>query len=152
MCWLPQLLLLLPAFLFSGVVLFYFPKPYIYLSILWAIVCLAASIMAARSWAKALWLNLAVVALTLGAAELYFYKAYFSEEPPRETEYSQDETHRSNTDIVDLFQHRMLGWGPAHGRSFIERARFENTLLYQVKYTIDDHGLRIASPPINRAY
>ena len=149
MCWLPQLLLLLPAFLFSGVVLFYFPKPYIYLSILWAIVCLAASIMAARSWAKALWLNLAVVALTLGAAELYFYKAYFSEEPPRETEYSQDETHRSNTDIVDLFQHRMLGWGPAHGRSFIERARFENTLLYQVKYTIDDHGLRIASPPIN---
>ena len=26
---------------------------------------------------------------------------------------------------------------------------FENKLLYQVKYTIDDHGLRIASPSVN---
>jgi len=144
-----QLMLFLPTYLLSGVVLSYFPNPYIYLSILWAIVCLAASIMAGRSWTKALWLNLAVVALTLGAAELYFYKAYFSEEPPRETEYSEDETHRGNTDIVDLFQHRMLGWAPANGKSFIERARFENKLLYQVKYTIDDHGLRIASPSVN---
>jgi hypothetical protein len=149
MRFLHQLMLFLPACLLSGVVLSYFPNPYIYLSILWAIVCLAASIMAGRSWAKALWLNLAVVALTLGAAELYFYKAYFSEEPLRETEYSDDETHRGHTDIVDLFQHRMLGWAPANGKSFIERARFENQLLYQVRYTIDDHGLRIASPSIN---
>ena len=144
-----QLMLFLPTCLLSGVVLSYFPNPYIYLSILLAIVCLAASIMAERSWVKALWLNLAVVALTLGAAELYFYKAYFSEEPPRETEYSEDETHRGNTDIVDLFQHRLLGWAPANGKSFIERVRFENKLLYQVKYTIDDHGLRIASPSVN---
>ena len=74
-------MLFLPTYLLSGVVLSYFSNPYIYLSILWAIACLAASIMAGRSWAKALWLNLAVIALTLGAAELYFYKAYFSEEP-----------------------------------------------------------------------
>jgi len=105
--------------------------------------------MARLSWAKALWVNFAVVALTLGAAELYFSKAYFSEEPPRETEYSEDETNRGNTDIVDLFQHRMLGWAPANGRSFVERARFENKLLYQVKYTIDDHGLRIAPPSVD---
>jgi len=104
--------------------------------------------MAGRSWAKAVWLNLAVVALTLGAAELYFYKAFFTEEPPRETEYSEDETNRGNTDIVDLFQHRMLGWAPGNGKSFVERARFDNKLLYQVKYTIDDHGLRIASPSV----
>lgn len=144
-----QHMLFVSTILLSGVVLSYFPDPYIYLSILWAIVCLAASMMATRSWAKALWVNFAVVALTLGAAELYFYKAYFSEEPPRETEYSEDETNRGNTDIVDLFHHRVLGWGPANGRSFVERARFENKLLYQVKYTIDDHGLRIASPSVD---
>lgn len=144
-----RLMLFAPTYLLSGVVLSYFPNPYIYLSILWAGVFLAVSIMAGRSRAKALWVNLAVVTLTLGAAELYFYKAYFSEEPLRETEYSEDESDRGNTDIVDLFQHRMLGWAPANGKSFVERARFENKLLYQVKYTIDDHGLRTASPSVN---
>lgn len=143
-----QLMLFTTACLLSGVVLFCFPKPYLYLSILWGGACLAASMMAGRSWAKAVWLNLAVVALTLGAAELYFYKAFFTEEPPRETEYSEDETNRGNTDIVDLFQHRMLGWAPGNGKSFVERARFDNKLLYQVTYTIDDHGLRIASPSV----
>ena len=140
-----QNMLFASTILLTGVVVFYVPNPYFYLSILWVIACLAASMMVRRPWAKALWVNFAVVTLTLGAAELYFSKAYFTEEPPRETEYSEDETNRGNTDIVDLFQHRMLGWAPANGRSFVERARFENKLLYEVKYTIDDHGLRIAS-------
>ena len=144
-----QQILVVSTILFSGVLLVYVPNPYIYLAILWAIVCVVASMMARRSWAKALWVNLAAVALTLGAAEVYFSKAYFSDEPPRETEYSEDNTDRGNTDIIDLFQHGMLGWAPANGRSFIERARFESELLYEVKYTIDDHGLRITSafPP-----
>lgn len=142
-------MLFVPALLLTSVVLHNFSRPYIYLSILWAIVCLAASIMAGRPWAKALWLNLAVLAFTLGGAELYFYEVYFSDEPLRETEYSEDDASPGNTDIGDIFQHRLLGWAPTHRKSFVERARFDNKLLYQVKYTIDDHGLRIASPPVS---
>ncbi len=141
-------MLFIPALFLTGLISYYFPRPYIYLSVLWTAVYLAASIMTGRSWAKALWLNLAVVAFTLGGAELYFYEVYFSEEPPRETEYSDGETNPGNSDIMDLFgRHKFLGWAPIKGKSFIERVRFDNKLLYQVKYTIDQHGLRIAPLP-----
>jgi hypothetical protein len=113
---------------------------------LWAIVCVSAFVVADRAWAKALWLNLAVVAFMLGGVEFYFYDVYFSEEPLRETEYSENEANPGNTDIGDLFQHKLLGWAPTKGKSFVERARFDNKLLYQVKYSIDQQGLRIAPP------
>src|SRR5262245_5560107 len=130
-------------------ILQYFPRPYVYISMLWATVSVLIVLVTTKPYAKALWLNFAVVAFTLGGAELYFSEVYFNDEPPRETEYSEDETNPGNTDIVDLFHHRLLGWAPINGKSFVERARFNNTLLYQVKYTIDGHGLRIASPSVD---
>ena len=134
------------AVVLTGVALHYFPMPYVYISMLWAVVCVLAAVAADGVWAKALWFNLAVVAFTLGGAELYFYEVYFNDEPPHEMEYSEDEASPGSTDIRDLFQHKLLGWAPTKGKSFVERVRFENKLLYQVKYTIDQPGLRIAPP------
>ena len=134
------------AVILTGVALHYFPKPYLYISMLWAVVCVLAAIAVGEVWAKALWFNLGVVAFTLGGAELYFHEVYFSQEPPRETEYSEDEASPGNTDIGDLFRHKLLGWAPRKGKSFVERVRFENKLLYQMKYTIDQHGLRVPPP------
>jgi len=143
------IVLLVLAVALTGVVLQYFPRPYIYISMLWAIVCVSAFVVADRAWAKALWLNLAVVAFMLGGVEFYFYDVYFSEEPLRETEYSENEAGLGNADIVDLFgADKFLGWAPTKGKSFVERVRFDNKLLYQVKYTIDQHGLRMAPPPL----
>jgi hypothetical protein len=146
--WLTIFLLLLAAAL-TDVILQYWPRPFLSISMMWVLVLLLIVSIARTSWAKALSLNLAVIAFTLAGAELYCYDVYFSEEPLRETEYSVDEANPGHTDIRDLFRHRLLGWAPTKGKSFIERTRFNNTLLYQVKYTIDEHGLRVTSPPTN---
>lgn len=134
------------AIVLTVVVLRYFPKPYVFMSVLWAVVCVAKSLTANRSWAKAIWVNIAVITLTFGGAEVYFYTVYFREEPPRETEYSEFEHAQAHSDIVDLLgTHDFLGWAPRKGKSFYETTRFEGEVLYHVKYTIDQHGLRTAA-------
>ena len=126
-------MLLVAALFLTSVVLYYFPRPYIYFSILWAIVCLAASIMAGRSWAKALWINLAVVVFTFGAMEAYFW----AQEPlERQMDYSEE----------FFISDDVLGYKPTPEKRIEHRSYGGNRLLYDVTYTLDDQGLRIASP------
>ena len=131
----------------TGVFLAYLPKPYIYIFALWTIACVYGAAIAAKPLAKILWLNLVAVFFAFGCAEIYFYEVYFSEEPPRETEFAASDLIPGNTDIIDLFgKHDVLGWAPTKGRTFFETTRFANTLIYKVRYTIDKHGLRVAPP------
>ncbi|HKY73520.1 MAG TPA: hypothetical protein VJL88_16480 [Nitrospira sp.] len=146
--WLTVLLLVFSA-AFTALILQYFPAPYVWIMMLWATVSFFPFSFAKKAWTKAFWFNLAVIAFALSSTELYFYEFYFGEEPPRETEYSAVETDTDKTDIGDLFRHQLLGWAPTKGKSFIEKTRFNNTLLYEVKYTIDEHGLRATSPSTN---
>ena len=126
-------MLFVPALLLTSVVFHNFPRPYIYLSILWAIVCLAASIVAGRSWAKALWLNLAVVVFTFGAIEGY----YWTQEPlQRRMDYSEEFF------IAD----DVLGYKPEGNKRIGHRSYGGDRLLYEVAYTVNDEGLRMASP------
>src|SRR5215831_12511646 len=118
--WLTILLAIFAAVL-PVFILQYFPAPYAWIMMLWATVFFFLLLVVQNAWAKAFWLNLAVIAFALCAIELYFYKFYFGEEPPRETEYSAVETDTDKTDIGDLFRHPLLGWAPTKGKSFVER-------------------------------
>ncbi len=131
----------------AGVFLKYLPKPYVYIYAFWGIACFYAAAISSGAWIRAVWLNIGVVVLALGCAEMYFDQIYFAEEPLRETEFGADDANRSNTNLIDLFgKHDVLGWAPTKGRAFFETTSFANKLIYKVKYTIDNDGLRVAPP------
>src|SRR5262245_28682630 len=83
---------------------------------------------------RAVWFNLAVVFFAICTAESYFWAQGTSE---RRMEYSDE-----NFFIAD----ELLGYGPAAGKSVSHRTSIRTGLLYDVMYTINAQGLRIASP------
>lgn len=82
---------------------------------------------------RALWLNLAVLALTLGFGEAYFW----TQEPlERQMHYSE------GFFIAD----EILGYKPVAGQTLSQRTGIHSEVLYQVDYTINRDGLRVAAP------
>ncbi len=95
--------------------------------------CVGAERMTRRMWVRALWVNLAVLCFTLGLTEAYLW----AHEPlERQMQYGEgfflpDET---------------LGYKPAAGQTLSHRTDVRDELLYQVHYTINQDGLRVAMP------
>ena len=108
--------------------------PYLWLAVAAGTMFILAACLSPGAVGKALWINLAVIALTLGILEGF----YWLKEPlDRQMEYSE------GFFVLD----DLLGYGPARGRSVSHVAKVRDRLLYRVTYTIDDHGLRVAGPP-----
>lgn len=107
--------------------------PYVWAAFgLTAILSIAACITD-RSWGRALWINLAVLTLTLGIGEVYFW----SQEPlERQMEYSE------GFFVAD----EVFGYKPSSGRTLSHRTSTQEGLLYQVNYTINADGLRVTAP------
>lgn len=107
--------------------------PYLWAALgLTAILSIAAGITD-RPWRKAMWINLAVLTVTLGIGEVYFW----SQEPlERQMEYSE------GFFVAD----EVFGYKPSSGRTLSHRTSTQEGLLYQVNYTIDADGLRITAP------
>lgn len=136
-CWHGLVAVTIGAVLTLGVFT-YSSKPYIYGAAIWALLCGYATTTGTRPWVKAAWLNLGVLLLTLGMAEIYFDRVYFAEEPPSEERFSDDD---------NLFrEHDLLGFAPAKDRSYTHVRWYGHEVIYRVTYTIDGHGLRIAPP------
>lgn len=133
--------------LLSGVALVYWPTPYLYIAGIGGMVGIVAALLAVQPYVKAVFLNAAVVALVLGGAELYFYEVHFAEEPPRELVYRMASESTEPGAIIDQFAyHEILGYAPVKEQHFTEATHFKGSLLYDIAYTIDEHGLRISSP------
>ena len=107
--------------------------PYLWGALATTAICAYIACISERSWIRAVWINLAVLSCTLGAVEAYFW----SKEPlERQMQYSEgffvpDET---------------LGYKPVAGQTLSHRTSIRNEPLYQVSYTINTDGLRVATP------
>jgi hypothetical protein len=107
--------------------------PYLWAALATTTICAYIACISERSWIRALWINLAVLSCTLGAVEACLW----SKEPlERQMQYSEgffvpDET---------------LGYKPLAGQTLSHRTSIRNEPLYQVSYTINTDGLRVATP------
>lgn len=107
--------------------------PYLWAALTTTAICAYIACINERSWIRALWINLAVLSCTLGAVEAYFW----SKEPlERQMQYSEgffvpDET---------------LGYKPVAGQTLSHRTSIRDEPLYQVSYTVNTDGLRVATP------
>ena len=107
--------------------------PYLGIAIAAVMMLSYAAVISKKEAFRALWVNLAIVVFTFGTIEGYFW----TQEPlQRRMEYSEEFF------VAD----DVLGYKPAGDKRISHRAYGGNRLLYEVTYTLDDQGLRIASP------
>jgi hypothetical protein len=136
--------LFLSAIFFGAVaaslaILKYAPVPFFWLGIMWASAFFLAIFCVQGSWPRAILFNLGVFLCVFAAAEAYFF-------------YS--DTYRPPTVTEGLYvQDDLLGWAPAKGMHATSIELGPGGLFHQpagvlfdVKYTIDSDGLRIAPP------
>jgi hypothetical protein len=110
------------------------PVPYVWGAIAAAIMSLYAAVVTTQEGVRALWVNIAVVSFMLGAIEGHLWMQGPAE---RQMEYSEEFFMADDA----------LGYKAAAARRIGHRAYGGDQLLYDVTYTLDSHGLRIASPP-----
>ena len=109
------------------------PIPYLWIAIAAVIMLSYAAVVSRRETVRALCVNLAVVIFTFGAIEGYFW----TQEPlERQMEYSEEFFIADN----------VLGYKPAPEKRIEHRSYGGGRLLYEVTYTLNEEGLRIASP------
>ena len=109
------------------------PIPYVWIAIALLIVSCYGAVTTTGDGLRALWVNIAVITLTLGVMEGYFWI-----QGPAERRMAYTEEFFLADDV--------LGYKPAAARRIGHRSYGGDQLLYDVTYTLDDHGLRIASP------
>jgi hypothetical protein len=110
------------------------PIPYVWAAIAAVMMSSYAAVVTKREGLRALWVNIAVVSFMLGAIEGYLWTQGPAE---RQMEYSGEFFMADDA----------LGYKPAAARRIGHRAYGGDQLLFDVTYTLDGHGLRIASPP-----
>jgi hypothetical protein len=111
--------------------------PYIYVGLIWFFITLFLSLTSSTTSIKALWFNLGaiVIALTIFEAYLWLKDGEF---------YITD---RFSTDYLST-PNDVLGYAPLKGIKTTASKYYKDKLIYDVTYTIDENGLRIA-PPYN---
>ncbi len=131
--WTPMNMFLPPVYactltLFS---LKYLPLPYLWVSASCIIACLIEMLVARREAVRAVWLNIAVLALALGGAEGYAYFRVKAEELPT---YTKGYWVRDD----------ILGVVPVKGVVARSKHMHGATVIYDVTYSIGPDGLRIS--------
>jgi hypothetical protein len=118
----------------SAAILAYLPAPFLWIALLWVGMLCVLAIKRKHSSLRAVWINLAVVVITLGAMELYFHSQEVERMVGSHTEGYYEE-------------HKVLGYCPASGRKSRAIKYHGDKLVYDVNYHIDRRGLRV-SPPV----
>ena len=127
---------------FSAVAFKYFPLPYVWIEVCWFAYWLFLSLWSPKY--KVLFFNLAFIALLLGLLETY---AWFSLTNTTSVKPVVDQS-RYEGDYVDTQRYYalddILGYAPLKNQSVGSQKYQGDTLVYDVTYTIDRNGLRIA--------
>jgi hypothetical protein len=110
----------------------WFALPFVWITVLWATAFGVLAVGHKQTSLRILWINLSAVAFTLGAVEFYFHT--------RETE----KIVGTVTEMVE--SHQVLGYAPVPGRQFESIEYHGNELIYDVRYTINERGLRVSPP------
>lgn len=112
-------------------------QPFLW-ALLWSALCsFAAAAIPNGAWSRALLVNFAVVLLVLAGYEGYLLSR----------EKTADPTRMQGDYTIDYFDaDELLGYGPAKSRVASAQKYHGDALIYSVRYTIDDHGLRVSPP------
>lgn len=108
------------------------PVPYVWVWSLWFLLFLALFLAGARPVKRVVWFNLAFVFFALAAVEAYLTPDWHTLDVRRER------TERLTT------EDGVLGYRPRKNRSIRVQKYLDQTLVYDVVYTIDGRGLRSA--------
>jgi len=129
-------LLLIISMALSVAALKWLPAPYLWISLAWVIACVVAMRIVASTAMRVLWLNLGVIAATLGALEAW--ASISATRPSASTTTYTPEAYHQPDDIL----------GRTYTPSRVTRVRkwYGTTLLYDVTYTIGPDGLRVSPP------
>jgi hypothetical protein len=123
---------LLVAALVSIFLLNMFVPPYPAIALLWLAACVVNAGLARRVWVKLVWVNAAAAFLLFGLVDSYLFFFERSQLP-----YSVEGTKGW------IRPDKVLGHAPKSGAFVIERVSRGDVLMWDVTYTIDDHGLRV---------
>ncbi len=133
----PTMLILFIGFVFSVLSLNFFSIPYMYISLCWLLLFIILFLRSKTSVKKALWFNVAFVALLFGVIEIYSYDSLNSKEKEEVSSYEGGYTEGY------YWPNEIFGYGPVKDVSRTSRKFYEGQLIYDVTYTIDIDGRRI---------
>lgn len=113
----------------------YCPVPFAGPLVMGAVFCLLGLIWVRGQVAQSVLVTLATIGLTLAGAEAYWWYRFHSGPP--------------NLDYPEnyLRPDPVVGYAPARNASIQVRREFHDTLMYDVRYSIDSLGLRVSPPP-----
>lgn len=116
----------------------YFTIPYLWIFLSCSVALFVTAAMAGAR--RALWFNLACIALGLAMSEYYLWTS-------GPDAFDQRRVDRGTFAERIYVPDKELGWVPEAGATASHRASFEGEVLYAATYTIGPNGLRISSPP-----
>jgi hypothetical protein len=128
------------AVAFSLVSLKYFPIPYLWIFLVWAVVLFVSA--ATDRARRALWFNVACIGVGLAIFEYYTWTS-------GNQGFEARRVFEGNFEERLFAPHAELGWRPQAGSVVTQKLSFEGELLYDATYTIGPDGLRVSSPPTN---
>ena len=119
-----------------SIAVFYLARyPFLWSLLLWTAAAFIAAMWVRRSWLKAVLVNLAAVLLALSGYEAYLWLR----------EARSDPTRWQGTYTTEYFMgDDLLGYGPAKAKTVVAEKYHEDDLIYSVRYTIDEAGLRVS--------
>jgi hypothetical protein len=129
--------ILVSAVAASAVILKFAPAPFFWLWLIWAAFLFASIFVVHGSWPRAILFNLGIVACLLAATEAHYFCT---------------EKYAARTVSDGFYAHDdVLGWAPTKGiQAHVIKANpgallhHPVGLMYDVRYTIDSNGLRVA--------
>ncbi len=111
------------------------PVPYGIAALSWSAVAVSAVFLSRRSAVRACWFNVAVALLVLAGAEFYFASGAESDRIEYDGGYRQS--------------HEILGYAPKPASRSRSRRYDDEELIYDVRYTIDERGMRICPDAVS---
>jgi len=119
-----------------SIAVFYLAKyPFLWSLLLWTAGTFIAAVWVGKSWLKVVLVNLAAALFALSAYEAYLWQR----------EIRSDPTRLQGTYTTEYFMgDDLLGYGPAKAKTAVSEKYYKDELIYSVRYTIDEAGLRIS--------
>jgi len=133
-----RLAALLPAVLVLSVVsLRFLPAPYVWIFWSWLLVCIYLARDGSNTAIRVTAVNVGAVLLVLGGFEAFL----FAQAGGSRKDDARDQDGKK---IERNIEHDILGWIPRKSEAVSWKRYFGGTLLFDVVYTIDRHGLRVS--------
>ncbi|MHC4567912.1 MAG: hypothetical protein ACYTE3_19385 [Planctomycetota bacterium] len=146
MHWKSQLVILAVLISFSS--LKYFVVPYAWICFVWfaVLICILKSTRSEK--VKVVCFNVGVVLLLLGASELYLYAQDrpVLQELKRRNRLRSEARNQEGELVPRTQEDDILGYAPPKNQTIQWKRYYGNDLLFDVSYTIDNHGLRVPPP------